>query len=125
MSFITELSDDYSDFLLDFIKWYKSKKFNMAVKELVAGDTIHQLPILQYYIYEKHNIGIHFDRHSIVLYWVSIKIDRAEKDILNRFHKDDKLTNTFLTFYDLLGVSFENAYKRSVLKGIDYLIYEF
>lgn len=125
MSLFTDLSSRHEEFLLDFIKWYRTKKYNIPVSKFPELDDIFQVVIFHIYVHEKFNIGIHFDEYTIILYWVKPDHKMAEVDILERFNKTGEFTHTFLKMYNLPKLNAEFAYKRAIIQAIEYIVEPF
>lgn len=118
----TELSARHEEFLIEFISWYKTKKYTLTASQFSQLDTIFQLVIFHMYVHEKYNIGVLFDEYSVVLYWVKPDHKMAEKDILDRYSDTAIFTHVFSATYNMPRLKAEYAYKRAVNKAIDYIV---
>ena len=125
MSLFAEISRRHEEFLLEFINWYKGKKYILKVSQFVELDNVFQVIAFHIFLHEKHNIGILFDQHSSVLYWVNPTDKLAASDIENRYNSTGKFTHVFEELYGLPKVKAEYAYKRAVMRAIEYVVEPF
>lgn len=100
----------------EFYTWY-GVKYTLPLKVFISLPETLQYTVVQLYIIEEYNIGIHFDIGSVVAYWFNP--DLAFNQIRAASIHKGKLTTTILELYDLDELSFEDSYKRAIYETIN------
>lgn len=123
----TTLSKRYEDFLVEFISWYKAKRFATPIKVFVSLEDDFQVGIFHGFLHQKHNVGLHYDEHTYVLYWVDPLKKTAREEILKRFNdtKAKGISHTFVKRFDLPKADFPAMGRRAILKAVEYIVEPF
>lgn len=120
MSIINQLTK-YEDWLVEVVKWYKSRKYKLPIKSFIELEPVFQLGVLELYLADKHNIGIIYSTVTYTLYWINPKHKVANKEIMDRHNETEVLSHHFYDAETLKQVDTVTAKQRAILKAIEFI----
>jgi hypothetical protein len=84
----------YTKLIKNFINWYKKKEYSISISNFLNLKFEFQIGVILEYLSEQHDIGIHWDNYSYLLYSLgenrSIKL-LSKDGYLQRISLEDKV----------------------------------
>jgi len=121
MTPIIKYISEYPEFAKAFFTWY-SKHYKIPLATFINLPQLMQLPIIEEYIIDTHNLGINFDIGAIVIYYYNPELNVSE---IMAKSNEGKFNFTVSKQFDLPILSYSDSFSRAIITTIKYIVEPF